>query len=107
MERGVKPLLAVYRRAADRFAEFPFAFERRTSGYSIACPMCGRRSRLNPATHRIHVIFGKTCVDRPIGCPNLACGWYVNVWLGVASDVPPRKMSAGIARDEPESLFLF
>lgn len=94
----------IYRRSAGRIVELDVAILKDAGGLSIECPMCGRRSRLNPLTrvlkirdrevpvagHRVLVDRrGRVTVTRPVLCPNSACGWHVRVTKGRAVDACP------------------
>jgi len=55
--------------------------------YSLACPICGQRSRLRKKMHPVRVDRrGRITIGRAIMCPKRECGWFVRVEKGVALD---------------------
>jgi len=77
----------LYKRTAGKAFAVEVTVEQTHSGLSIACPTCGKRSRLGES-HRVTKSKNRdfVSIDRPVLCPNSQCGWFVRVHRGRAYD---------------------
>lgn len=110
----------IYRRSAGKQVEFEVFVDQYASGtLSIACPCCGRRSKLNPHAREVPIRSGgsrmipghkvsvdrrgRVTIDRPVICPNESCGWFVRVEKGLALDSKSREDYSPDRSDVPST----